>query len=247
MILYPAIDLMKGQCVRLYKGDFDQKTTYDVSPFEVLKTYKNQGAEWVHIVDLDGAKNTDNRQSKLMREIAEKSGLKIQTGGGVRSKEDVKSLLDLGVARVVIGSMAVQNIDETIEIIKEFGAEKICLAMDVLPKEDKFYVAVHGWQEGSNILLEDLIKKYKSVGLKHVLCTDISKDGTMTGCNFDLYKTLRQKFYTLEFQASGGVHSLDDLKKLDTAGVIIGKALYENIFTVKQALQIIESRGNKGE
>ncbi len=242
MILYPAIDLIDGKCVRLYKGDFDQKTTYDVSPFEVLKTYKNQGAEWVHIVDLDGAKNTANRQSKLMQEIAQKSGLKIQTGGGVRSKEDVKSLLNLGVSRVVIGSMAVQKIDDTKEIISEFGADKICLAMDVLPQNEKFYVAVHGWQEGSDVLLEDLIKDYQSVGLKHVLCTDISKDGTMTGCNFELYRTLNEKFPNLEFQASGGVHALEDLQKLNTGGVIVGKALYENVFTVEQALQIIAER-----
>ena len=242
MILYPAIDLIDGKCVRLFKGDFEQKTTYDVSPFEVLETYKAEGAEWVHIVDLDGAKDSKNRQSDLMREISNESGLKIQTGGGIRSAEDVKVLLGLGVSRVVIGSMAVQKIDETKEIIKEFGADKVCIAMDVLPQEDKFYVAVHGWQEGSNVLLEDLIKDYQSVGLKHVLCTDISKDGTMTGCNFDLYKSLNEQFPDIKFQASGGVHALEDLKKLNTGGVIVGKALYENVFTVKQALSVIGGR-----
>ena len=242
MILYPAIDLIEGKCVRLFKGDFDQKTTYDVSPFEVLETYKLEGAEWVHIVDLDGAKDSDNRQSDLMRDIASKSGLKIQTGGGVRSRSDVEALLALGVSRVVIGSMAVQKIDETKEIINEFGADKICIAMDVLPQNGEFYVAVHGWQEGSDVLLEDLIKDYQSVGLKHVLCTDISKDGTMTGCNFDLYKTLRKNFSDIEFQASGGVHELDDLRKLNMGGVIVGKALYENVFTVREALDVIAER-----
>lgn len=242
MILYPAIDLINGKCVRLYKGDFDQKTIYDVSPFEVLETYKNEGAEWVHIVDLDGAKNSDNRQSKLMQEIALKSGLKIQTGGGIRSNKDVKALLDLGMSRVVIGSMAVQKIDETKKILKEFGADKICIAMDVLPQNNNYYIAVHGWQEGSDVLLEDLITDYQTVGLEHVLCTDISKDGTMTGCNFDLYTILNQQFPNIKFQASGGVHALDDLKKLKTDGVIVGKALYENVFTVKQALKIITER-----
>lgn len=239
MILYPAIDLIEGKCVRLFKGDFEQKTTYDVSPFEVLETYKSEGAEWVHIVDLDGAKDSNNRQSDLMREIADKSGLKIQTGGGIRSREDVSALLGLGVSRVVIGSMAVQKIEETKEIIREFGADKICIAMDVLPKNGEYYVAVHGWQEGSDVLLGDLIKDYQDVGLRHVLCTDISKDGTMTGCNFDLYETLNEQFSDVEFQASGGVHALEDLKKLNACGVIVGKALYENVFTVKDALQAI--------
>ena len=243
MILYPAIDLIDGKCVRLYKGDFDQKTTYNVSPFDVLETYKSEGAEWVHIVDLDGAKDSANRQSNLMREISQKCGLKIQTGGGVRSAEHVRVLFDLGVSRIVIGSMAVQKIDETKAILNEFGADKICIAMDVLPQENDFYVAVHGWQEGSDVLLEDLIKNYQHIGLKHVLCTDISKDGTMTGCNFDLYETLNKKFPDIEFQASGGVHALSDLKKLNTGGVIVGKALYENVFTIKQALQIIAERG----
>ncbi len=242
MILYPAIDLIDGKCVRLFKGDFEQKTTYDVSPFDVLDTYKNEGAHWVHIVDLDGARNSDNRQRKLISEIAKKSGLKIQTGGGVRSMEDVETLLSLGVLRVVIGSMAVQKIDETKEIIKKFGADKICIAMDVLPRDGKFYVAVHGWQEGSDVLLEDLIKDYQQVGLRHVLCTDISKDGTMTGCNFDLYETLNAQFPEIEFQASGGVHALKDLEKLNTGGVIVGKALYENVFTVREALNVIEGR-----
>ncbi|MEM7618129.1 MAG: 1-(5-phosphoribosyl)-5-[(5-phosphoribosylamino)methylideneamino]imidazole-4-carboxamide isomerase [Pseudomonadota bacterium] len=239
MILYPAIDLIDGKCVRLFKGDFEQKTTYDVSPFEVLETYKSEGTEWVHIVDLDGAKDSANRQSDLMREIAQKSGLKIQTGGGIRSREDVSTLLDLGVSRIVIGSMAVQDIEETKEIIQDFGPDKICIAMDVLPRDDEYYVAVHGWQEGSDVLLEDLVRDYQGVGLKHVLCTDISKDGTMTGCNFDLYEALNEKFPDIEFQASGGVHALEDLKKLNTSGVIVGKALYENVFTVQDALQVM--------
>lgn len=242
MILYPAIDLIEGKCVRLFKGDFEQKTTYDVSPFDVLEIYKNEGAQWVHIVDLDGARNSDNRQIDLIRKIAQKSGLKIQTGGGIRTIEDVETLLNLGVSRVVIGSMAVQKIDETKTIMNKFGADKICIAMDVLPRDDKFYVAVHGWQEGSDVLLEDLIKDYQQVGLRHVLCTDISKDGTMTGCNFDLYETLNKKFPDIEFQASGGVHALEDLQKLNTGGVIVGKALYENVFTVREALDVIEGR-----
>ena len=242
MILYPAIDLINGQCVRLYKGDFNQKTTYDVSPFEVLETYKSEGAQWVHIVDLDGAKDSHNRQSDLMKKICDTSGLKIQTGGGIRSMDDVDDLIDLGVSRVVIGSMAVSKADETKEILKKYGAEKICIAMDVFPEGDDFKIAVSGWQEGSSVSLDAHIKSYQEYGLKHVLCTDIAKDGTMQGCNKQLYKKLRVAYPEIDFQASGGVHSLSDIEDVEAAGVIVGKALYENVFSVADALKTIEGR-----
>tara|TARA_B100000586_G_scaffold262406_1_gene230599 strand:- start:2053 stop:2778 length:726 start_codon:yes stop_codon:yes gene_type:complete len=237
MIVYPAIDLIGGSCVRLYRGDFDQQTTYHASPVEVAQTYRAEGAEWLHLVDLDGAKNPENRQIPLIKNIIQASDLKVQTGGGVRSVEDVEKLLHVGASRVVIGSLAVKDQDTTQTIFKKFGAECICLATDVLPQNGEYMIAVSGWQEGSAVTINDLIEGYLDVGLKHILCTDISRDGTLGGPNIDLYKTVKNDFADIQIQASGGVSSLDDLKVLNTDGIIIGKALYEDLFTVEQALE----------
>jgi len=239
MIIYPAIDLIDGQCVRLHKGDFDQKTIYDSNPVSMAQSFKGAGAEWLHVVDLDGAKNPNNRQTQLIASIIQQSGLKVQTGGGVRSEADVESLLDAGASRVVIGSLAVKEPDVVKKIVNRFGADKICLAADVLEKESVYYIAVSGWQEGSEVMLEDFLNDYQDIGIRHILCTDISKDGMMQGCNFDLYKNLNHKFENLCIQASGGVHALDDLTKLNTNGVIIGKALYEETFTLSEALEVV--------
>ncbi|MEM6812680.1 MAG: 1-(5-phosphoribosyl)-5-[(5-phosphoribosylamino)methylideneamino]imidazole-4-carboxamide isomerase [Pseudomonadota bacterium] len=238
MIIYPAIDLIDGQCVRLKKGDYNQVTKYNTSPFEVLKSYEDQGAKWVHIVDLDGAKDENNRQLSLVSDIRKQTSLKIQTGGGIRKLEHVQDLLDQEVDRVVIGSMAVKDMDQTKSIFSEFGSDKICLALDVMPRDNDYYVATSGWQKESNQTLDDLLKIYDDSHILHVLCTDISKDGMMQGCNFDLYQNLVEKYPHINFQASGGIHQLSDIEKLKTDGVIIGKALYENVFTVEQAIKV---------
>lgn len=237
MIVYPAIDLIDGKCVRLYKGDFAQKTTYETTPIDMARTYRAEGAAWLHLVDLDGARDPGKRQTGLIREIIVKSGLKVQTGGGVRSMEDVETLLSTGASRVVIGSLAVKERDLTKSIIAKFGPEKICLAMDVMPQGTDYVVAVSGWQESGKVMLDDLIRDYLDTGLEHILCTDIARDGTMTGCNAALYAKTNATFPELQIQASGGVKSLDDLRILDTAGVIVGKALYEGAFTVAEALE----------
>lgn len=239
MIIYPAIDLIDGQCVRLYKGDFDQQTTYDASPVETAQRYKDEGAEWLHLVDLDGARDPEKRQVDTIQAIIEASGLKVQTGGGVRSAADVEVLLNAGASRVVIGSLAVKQSDVTKQIFQDYGADKICLATDVMPQGDDYMIAVSGWQEESTMTLNALISDYLDVGLQHILCTDISCDGTMQGCNLDLYETVQKAFPQIDVQASGGVNSLDNLRALNTAGVIVGKALYENVFTVKQALAAV--------
>ncbi len=241
MIIYPAIDLINGECVRLHKGDFAQKTTYNASPIETAQDYKNQGAEWLHLVDLDGARDPENRQIEIICEIIKNCGLKIQTGGGVRGLKDVEILLNAGASRVVIGSLAVKNKKETKNIFQTFGADQICLATDIMPQKDQYMIAVSGWQEESAITLNSLIEDYLDVGLKHILCTDISRDGTMSGCNIELYKDVQKKFSHINVQASGGVNSLEDICSLDTAGVIIGKALYEGAFTVKQALEVSDA------
>lgn len=237
MIVYPAIDLIEGKCVRLYKGDFGQKTVYEASPVEAAQDYRDQGASWLHLVDLDGARDPARRQTDVIAGIIKQSGLQVQTGGGVRGEKDIEALLGAGAARVVIGSLAVKDAARTKEIFRRFGADKICLAADVTPKGEGYVIAVSGWQEEGGISLDDFLESYLECGLIHVLCTDISRDGTMTGCNFNLYRDIQESFPQLQLQASGGIGSLADLKKLDTAGVIIGKALYENVFTLKEALE----------
>ncbi len=241
MILYPAIDLLDGQCVRLYKGDFEQVTAYGNDPVAVAQSYKDQGAEWLHLVDLSGAKNPENRQIDMIEKIIKATDLKVQTGGGIRSEEEITALLDAGASRVVIGSMLVKDPIKTEEIIQTMDPEKITLAMDVILQDKIWHLAVAGWQETSPWKLNDVLENYRDYGLKHVLCTDISRDGTMQGSNTELYRVMKLDFDHLDIQASGGVSSLDDLqaaKKANAAGVIVGKALYEGAFTVEEALAV---------
>ena len=240
MIIYPAIDLIDGAVVRLHKGNFDQLTKYATDPVCVAQSYANAGATWLHLVDLNGAKNPENRQISLISRIIENTGLNVQIGGGIRSLQDVKTLLATGASRVVIGSLAVRNTHTTRRIFDSFGPEQICLAADVIWQNDNFYIAVSGWQETSNLGLFNFIGNYLDSGLRHALCTDINRDGTLAGCNNNLYKTVKQAFPDLRLQASGGVSVLGDLKELSADGVIIGKALYEGRFTVKEALEAVK-------
>ena len=239
MIIYPAIDLIDGAVVRLYKGDFDQLTSYSTSPLCVAKSYADAGAQWLHLVDLDGAKNPENRQISLIGNIIENTGLKVQVGGGIRSFDDVKTLIAAGASRIVIGSLAVRDTKTTRRILEAFGPERICLAADVVWQNDRFYIAVSGWQEASKLGLFAFIETYLDSGLLHMLCTDIDRDGTLAGCNRDLYQMVKQAFPNLRLQASGGVSVLDDLVGLPADGVIIGKALYEGRFDVQEALDAV--------
>lgn len=239
MIVYPAIDVMDGKCVRLYKGDFGQQTTYSDSPEDVAIQFNKQGSDWLHLIDLDGARSPENRQLKVIKNIVGKSKMQVQTGGGIRSVEDVANLLDTGVNRVIIGSLATREPEMVKGMFAEFGPDRICLAADVQSQDDEYYVAISGWQELSQIPLRSFIRDYLEVGLKHVLCTDISRDGTLEGCNVDLCNTIQKEFPQIDLQASGGVGSLNDLRKLNTAGVIVGKALYEGTFTLAEALEAV--------
>ena len=238
MILYPAIDLIGGAVVRLHKGDFDQLTQYATDPVVVAKTYADAGAEWLHLVDLDGAKNPQNRQIDLIAKIINSTGLLVQTGGGIRSAGDVDKLLDVGAARVVIGSLAVRAPDVVKQLMHIHGPEKICLAADVIWLNDAFYIAVSGWQEASELSLFDFLHMFAPAGLMHVLCTDIDRDGTLQGFNRALYTNVKHEFPHLQLQASGGASRLEDLKHLDADGIIIGKALYEGRFDVAEALEV---------
>ena len=239
MILYPAIDLIGGAVVRLRKGDFDQLTEYGTDPVAVAKSYADAGARWLHLVDLDGAKTPQNRQIDLIAKIINSTGLSVQTGGGIRSADDVAALLNAGAARVVVGSLAVRDPDLVKQLLRQHRPEKICLAADVIWQNDAFYIAVSGWQEASDLSLFDFLNMFETAGLKHVLCTDIDRDGTLQGFNRSLYADVKKEFGHLQLQASGGASRLEDLQNLNANGVIIGKALYEGQFSVAQALETI--------
>ena len=239
-MIIPALDLIDGSIVRLYQGDYEQKTQYSLDPVATVHDYADQGAQWLHIVDLTGAKDTSKRQIELIRRMAATQRMKFQSGGGIRSEEDVAQLLDAGVERVVIGSLAVKQPEQVKEWITRYGADHIVLALDININEqgDKM-IATHGWQEDSGVRLEDLLDSFLSVGCRHVLCTDISKDGTLAGSNKSLYKEVVSAYPSIQWQASGGIGSLsdiDDLKPTKVQGVILGRSLLEGKFTLKEAI-----------
>lgn len=239
-MLIPAIDLIEGKVVRLYQGDYAKKTQYELDPVEVVKNYAEQGAKILHIVDLTGAKDPAKRQIPLIKSMVATGLMSFQAGGGVRSKQDVVDLLDAGVDRVVIGSLAVSEQALVASWFEEFGPEKIVLALDInIDENGNKFVATHGWQKDSGVSIETLIAHYAKVGLKHVLCTDISKDGTLSGANNALYQEVVADFPTIQWQASGGIGSLDDinaLKPTRVQGVILGRSLLEGKFSLKEAI-----------
>ncbi len=240
MKIYPAIDIKSGQCVRLYQGSYEQITTYATDPLEIAQQYAAAGAQYLHIVDLDGAQRAQPINANLIIKIAKTTNLSIQTGGGIRNAEQIKNYLDQGIKRVILGSIAVKQQALVKEFIKTFGADKIVLALDLRFTPDNIpMLFVHGWQKKSGISLWELLTEYKSVGVKHILCTDINCDGTLIGPNIHLYSQCVAHYPEIQWQASGGVSQLNDLDKLaniPVAGVIIGKALYENKFSLSDAL-----------
>jgi phosphoribosylformimino-5-aminoimidazole carboxamide ribotide isomerase len=239
-MIIPAIDLIDGSVVRLFQGDYEQKTQYELDPIEVVHNYADQGAKWLHIVDLTGAKDTSKRQLDLIGKMVATERMDFQAGGGIRSEEDVAQLLALGVKRVVIGSLAVKEPDLVKSWVSKYGSEAIVLALDVnIDGAGNKFIATHGWQENSGVSLEALLNDFVSVGAKHVLCTDISRDGTLQGANHHLYAEMTEKFPSIAWQASGGIGNLDDiavLKPTQVSGVILGRALLEGKFTVEQAI-----------
>jgi phosphoribosylformimino-5-aminoimidazole carboxamide ribotide isomerase len=239
-MIFPAMDLMDGGCVRLLKGDFDARTNYDADPIAVAQSYAKAGAQWMHIVDLDGAKSGRAEQSDLILDIANSADIKIQTGGGIRDLVQIKTLLDGGVDRVVIGSLAVTNPQMVKHWLKEVGPESICLALDVNQGEDGEYrPATKGWTEASQKSLWEVLNDYLGSGLKTILVTDIGRDGMQKGGNLDLYKDIQSRFPSLDLITSGGVGTINhvkSLKRLKPHGVIIGKALYEGAFTLSEAM-----------
>ncbi len=239
-MIIPAIDLIEGKVVRLYQGDYEQKTQYELDPVEVVHDYADQGANWLHIVDLTGAKDTSKRQLALIKRMVETKRMQFQAGGGIRSEDEVAQLLDTGVSRVVIGSLAVKQPELVKSWVEKYGPEHIVLALDInISDSGEKLIATHGWQENSGVALEGLLDDFASVGAKHVLCTDISRDGTLQGANVELYQEMAARFPNVSWQASGGIGSLNDisaLKPTNVGGVILGRALLEGKFTVKEAI-----------
>ncbi|WP_318421366.1 1-(5-phosphoribosyl)-5-[(5-phosphoribosylamino)methylideneamino]imidazole-4-carboxamide isomerase [Photobacterium leiognathi] len=238
-MIIPALDLIEGQVVRLFQGDYGQVTEYKVDPAEQFNLYHQAGANWLHLVDLTGAKDTQARQLSLIEKLLKSTPANVQIGGGVRTEQDVADLLNAGAKRVVIGSTAVKQPEMVKGWMEKYGAEHIVLALDInIDDNGNRIVAVSGWQEDSGVTIEALLEDFLKVGLKHVLCTDISRDGTLAGSNVELYVDLCRQYPQVQFQSSGGIGSLDDiaaLKGSGVAGVIVGRALLDGKFTAEQA------------
>jgi len=231
MLLIPAIDLRGGQCVRLRQGDFSAETRYPQSPLQLLQRYRELGAPWLHLVDLDGARAGVRANHALIAALAAEPGIALQVGGGVRTRAAVADLLALGVARVVIGSAAIETPAEVCSWFSEFGPERICLALDVChDAAGTPMLRTRGWQASGHCSLWDCLERYLDVGLVHVLCTDIVRDGVRGGPNVLLYQGAVQRHPRVRWQASGGVASVADLHALAAAGAaaaISGTALLE--------------------
>lgn len=244
-MIIPAIDLIDGGVVRLQQGDYARCDRFDADPIERFQTYAAEGAKVLHLVDLTGAKDPTKRQLALIAKMVKSVDVPVQTGGGIRSEADVEALLASGVERVVVGSVAVREPQRVAEWFRRYGADHIVLALDVrIDETGRKEVAVSGWQEGSGRQLEELIDFYRQVGLKHVLCTDIACDGMMGGSNVVLYREITSKYPDVQFQASGGIGRLNDIENLKgsgVSGVIVGRALLQGVFTVKEAVECWQS------
>ncbi|MFT4197278.1 MAG: HisA/HisF-related TIM barrel protein, partial [Pseudoxanthomonas sp.] len=208
--IIPAIDLRGGKVVRLYQGDYDRQTDYGLDPVELARGYRAAGAQWIHLVDLDGARQGDSPHLKIIERIA-RLGLRVQAGGGVRGGGDVQAFRDAGVERVVVGSLAVREPHTAIGWLQEFGAEHIVLALDTRFRDGGWQLSSAGWTQGEGVTLDQLAPHYAAAGARHVLCTDIDRDGTLQGPNLALYAHLRALAPALQVQVSGGVRALADV------------------------------------
>ncbi|MBQ8145549.1 MAG: 1-(5-phosphoribosyl)-5-[Clostridia bacterium] len=235
MKIFPAIDLYEKKAVRLYKGDYAQMTVYSDNPIEIARDFESKGAEYIHMVDLEGAKSGSTPNIDVVKDIATNTGLFVEIGGGIRSMETVKKYLDCGVGRVILGTSAVTDESFLKEAVATYG-DKIAVGADV--KDG--YIAIKGWIEKSQYSLEEFLSKMESIGVKTIICTDISKDGAMKGTNLELYKSLNEK-YSLDIIASGGVSTIDDisaLRQMNMYGAIIGKAYYTGAIDLREAIEV---------
>lgn len=235
MNIFPAIDLYDKKAVRLYKGDYDQMTIYSERPWEIAIDFEKQGAKFIHVVDLEGAKTGKTPNLEIIKKIASSTNLFLEIGGGIRDMEVVKTYLENGASRVILGTSAVNDEAFLKESISVYG-EKIAVGADI--KDG--YIAIKGWTQKSQYSLEEFLNKMQALGVKTVICTDISKDGAMKGTNLELYSALSQK-YSLDIIASGGVSSIEDVKalrKMELYGAIIGKAYYTGAIDLKEAIEV---------
>lgn len=235
MRLFPAIDLFDGKAVRLYKGDYNQMTVYNENPSAVAADFKSTGAKFMHIVDLEGAKNGVPANTNVIKDIIDCFKGFVQVGGGIRSPETVKHYVDAGVDRIILGTAAVNDKTFLVDMIKEYG-EKIAVGVDI--KDG--YVAIKGWTEVSGIEVNDFFAQMQNFGVKTIICTDILKDGAMQGTNLYLYKRLSDAF-NVDIIASGGVSTIEDIKslaKMNLYGAIIGKAYYTGSIDLKEAIEV---------
>lgn len=234
MILFPAIDLFEKKAVRLYKGDYANMTVYSENPIEIARDFENCGCTHIHMVDLEGAKDGTTPNLSVVEQVAKETGLFVEIGGGIRDMETVERYLAAGVSRVILGTAAVNDEAFLRAAVARYG-DKIAVGADV--KDG--CIAIKGWLETSAVTLEDFLRKMEDIGVKNIICTDISKDGAMKGTNLALYQTLSEQF-RLEITASGGVSSLADvtrLREMDLYGAIIGKAYYTGAIDLKEALE----------
>lgn len=238
--LIPAIDVRGGAVVRLLQGDYGRETTYASVPIDVIRDYAAQGASWLHLVDLDAARLGRYTLIPLVEQIVASTSLSVQTGGGVRHESDVEAMLKAGASRVVIGTVAVREPDRVLGWLKIFGADRLTLALDTRQDEQGIWkLPIKGWTESTPHTLFSLLGLYAESGLRHVLCTDIARDGMLSGFNVDLYRALALRFPEIELQASGGVRDLADIQAARRAGAraaILGRALLEGRFSLKDAL-----------
>jgi phosphoribosylformimino-5-aminoimidazole carboxamide ribotide isomerase len=232
MELIPAIDLKAGRCVRLYQGDFDAETVYATDPSVVLDRYLSWGATRVHVVDLDGAKDGEQGNLPVVAKLAQSGRAKFQVGGGLRTLERVQRLLAMGIERAVLGSVAASSPDEVISWMSQVDASRLVFGFDVrLDSAGVPHLTTHGWRETTAIVLWDAVERYSRAGIRHVLCTDVARDGVLGGPNVELYAEGVRRFPDIAWQASGGVANAGDLHELADSGVsavISGKALLEN-------------------
>lgn len=235
MLIFPAIDLYSAQAVRLYKGDYNQKTVYSDNPVSVALDFKNCGATHIHLVDLEGAKTGETKNFDTIVKIKSESGLFCEVGGGIRSLDVIDKYISAGIDRVILGTAAVQQKGFVEQAVKKYG-DKIAVGIDI---KDGF-VAIKGWTEKSEFDAFDFCEEMQNCGVKTIICTDISKDGAMVGTNRELYKTLSQKL-NIQIIASGGVSTIDDVKalaRLDLYGAIIGKAYYTKAIDLSDAIEV---------
>ena len=237
MKILPAIDLYEGKAVRLFRGDYDQMTVYDENPVNTALKFKEAGARWIHVVDLEGARDGGTPNMGVIKEIIDATGLKVEIGGGIRNMETIEKYLDMGASRVILGTSAITNENLVVEATRLHG-NRIAVGADA--KDG--YVAIRGWTQKSMYTLHDFCENMQMKGVKYIICTDISKDGALEGTNRAMYEKLTAK-YKMRFIASGGISSIDDiraLKDIGLYGAIIGKAYYQGVIDLKSAIQEAE-------